>query len=434
MPLPLPPQLDLDALLQSFAPQEIRLGHRRLQAALAAAGHPERRFAAVQVAGTNGKGSISTLVHSILRAAGLPAAAYRSPHLQSWCERLQLDDAWISPTQLRADLLHWRPLAEAHGLTIFEWLTAAAFGRCAAEAERQQLPPAQAAPAAGVPPARWPYLAVLEVGLGGRLDATTVHPDRAVVGFGAIGLDHREFLGSTLEAIAAEKAAVMSPGAVACSAAQHPAVAAVLEREARERGCTLRWLEPLASEDAGGPRLGLAGTVQRANGAVAVGMVQALAEQGWPISADAVATGLARAHWPGRLQRARWRGTPMLLDGAHNPPGAEVLARELALLAPAAPGQPRHWLLGIQRQKQAAEMLDALLQPQDRCALVPVPEAASWTVAELLAVRPALAGRLEAVADLDAGLAFLHPSPALPVVAGSLHLLGAVHPLLDPEP
>ena len=403
--LGLPAPVDLEDLLEPFARRGVDLGLERLQAALAEGGHPERRFVAVQVAGTNGKGSICTLLHAILRAAGLRIASYRSPHLVSWCERIQLDDAWISPAQLRSDLARWQPIGRRHQLTPFELLTAAAFDRFAREG---------------------PDLVILEVGLGGRLDATTAHPQRSLLGFGSIGLDHREHLGSTLAAIAAEKAAVMGTGSLAFSAPQHPEVAAVLTAEARRRGCELRWLEPLAPADSGGPLLGLPGAMQRHNAAVARAMAMALGERGWPVDEGAIARGLAAARWPGRLERRRWQGRELLLDGAHNPPAALALRQELN------PRQGRRWLLGIQRHKQAPELLDALLVPGDRLAVVAVPEHASWSAAELLAERPALAGRIEACPDLEAGLAWLTAAGPLPVLTGSLHLLGAVIPLLDP--
>ncbi|MEB3352328.1 MAG: bifunctional folylpolyglutamate synthase/dihydrofolate synthase [Cyanobacteriota bacterium] len=415
----LPPPVDLDDLLGPFSLREIELGLDRLRAALAAGGHPERRFEAVQVAGTNGKGSISTFLHSILRAAGLRAAAYRSPHLVSWCERIQLDDAWIQPELLRADLIRWRPLAQAHGLTPFELLTAAAFERFAIEA---------------------PDLVVLEVGLGGRLDATTVHPQRPVIGFGAIGLDHREFLGDSVALITAEKAAVLGPGAVAISAPQLPEAAAVLTAEARRRGAELRWVEPLAPPASGGPALGLPGMLQRANGAVAVAMARALAERpgatgerlALALAGGAAERGLAAARWPGRLQRARWRGLPLLLDGAHNPPAAAALRVELEALDP----RPRRWLVGIQAHKQGPELLALLLRPADRVLVCPVAGARSWSAEALAAaLPPPLAAGLAAAASAAEGLERLlagsAPDQALPVVCGSLHLLGEILPLLD---
>ena len=401
-----------------------------MQAALADGGHPERRFAAVQVAGTNGKGSIATQLHCILLAAGWRCGIYRSPHLVSWCERIQLEAAWIDPDTLRADLGRWQAIGQRHGLSPFELLTAAAFDRFAAE---------------GLP------LVVLEVGVGGRLDATTAHPQRPVVGFGPIGMDHCDLLGDNLAAIAREKAAVMAGAQVAVSGPQAPEVAQVLRQEAQRWDCSLRWVEPLATEAQGGPRLGLAGNLQRSNAAVAVAMAEALHALGWTLSPQAIQRGLAAARWPGRLERRQFRGFPLLLDGAHNPPGAQALRDELDRLeAEAEAGigichssgagvgddvRPRRWLLGMQISKEAPQLLDALLRPGDQVALVPVPDLPSWSRAELVAARPQLAPQLREVATPDEGLEWLVASPGpLPVVAGSLHLLGAVIPHLDAPP
>lgn len=433
----LPPPVDLDDLLQPFAGRGIKLGLDRMQAALADGGHPERRFAAVQVAGTNGKGSIATQLHCILLAAGWRCGIYRSPHLVSWCERIQLDAAWIDADTLRADLGRWLAIAQRHGLSPFELFTAAAFDRFATE---------------GLP------LVVLEVGVGGRLDATTAHPHRQVVGFGPIGMDHCDLLGDNLAAIAREKAAVMAGARVAISGPQAPEVAQVLHQEARRWDCSLRWVEPLASAAQGGPRLGLAGNLQRSNAAVAVAMAEALHALGWTLSPQAIQRGLAAARWPGRLERRQFRGFPLLLDGAHNPPGAQALRDELdRLQAEAEAGLgichgnggdsagdsaggsgsgsdlgPRRWLLGMQITKDAPQLLDALLRPGDQVALVPVPDLPSWSRAELVAARPLLAPQLSEVASPCEGLEWLVASPGpLPVVAGSLHLLGAVIPHLD---
>lgn len=423
----LPPPVDLDDLLQPFAGRGIKLGLDRMQAALADGGHPERRFAAVQVAGTNGKGSIATQLHCILLAAGWRCGIYRSPHLLSWCERIQLEAAWIDADTLRADLGRWLAIAQRHGLSPFELFTAAAFDRFAAE----ELP-----------------LVVLEVGVGGRLDATTAHPHRQVVGFGPIGMDHCDLLGNNLAAIAREKAAVMAGARVAISGPQAPAVAQVLRQEAQRWNCSLRWVEPLASEAQGGPRLGLAGNLQRSNAAVAVAMAEALHALGWTLSPQAIQRGLAAARWPGRLERRQFRGFPLLLDGAHNPPGAQALRDELDRLeaeAEAGGGsgsggdggsggdvRPRRWLLGMQITKDAPQLLDALLRPGDQVALVPVPDLPSWSRAELVAARPQFAPQLREVATPCEGLEWLVASPGpLAVVAGSLHLLGAVIPHLD---
>jgi dihydrofolate synthase/folylpolyglutamate synthase len=417
----LPAPVDLDPILASCTGRGIDLGLDRLQAALAAGGHPERRFPAVQVAGTNGKGSIATFLYAILVAAGLRTGIYRSPHLQSWCERIQLGQQWIDGGTLKDDLRRWLPLANQYSLTAFEVFTAAAMDRFA----KEELD-----------------LVVLEVGLGGRLDATTAHPDRRVVGFGPIGLDHQDVLGSTLAEIAAEKAGVLTAAQMAISGPQAPAVAKVLEQHAQRSGAVLHWVEPLPGEEQGGLPLGLPGTFQRSNGAVAMAMAETLIAQGWPISKQAIALGLRQARWPGRLELRRWQGREVLLDGAHNPPGAEALRRELDRFDQGAQGQGqtpaasgsgrRRWLLAMQRTKDAPALIDALLGPQDEAAIVALADLPCWSVDALLAARPELAGRLQAVAHPQEGLRWLSTPGALPVVAGSLHLLGEIWPLLDP--
>jgi dihydrofolate synthase/folylpolyglutamate synthase len=413
--MPWPEPVDLESVLAACGRPGIDLDLRRIGAALAAGGHPERRFPAVQVAGTNGKGSIATLLHAILQAAGWRAGVYRSPHLRSWCERIQLGDSWVDGATLKADLERWQPLAAEHSLTVFELFTAAAMDRFA----RSDLD-----------------LVVLEVGLGGRLDATTAHPDRRVVGFGPIGMDHQDYLGTSLAAIAAEKAGVMARGQVAISAPQPPAAADTLEHQARIRGCQLRWVEPLPAEVDGGPPLGLPGTFQRANAAVAVAMASALRQGGWAIPEEAIRRGLRQAHWPGRLERRAFRGRPLLLDGAHNPPGALALRGELDHLAAVEGAEGtiagRRWLLAIQRGKDGPAVVDALLQPNDTAAIVALKDLPCWSTEDLLKARPNLQGRLRSVAHPLQGLEWLADGgDSLPVVAGSLHLLGEVWCFLD---
>ncbi|MFM8674828.1 MAG: bifunctional folylpolyglutamate synthase/dihydrofolate synthase [Vulcanococcus sp.] len=396
-------------LIAPFSRRGVDLGLERLQGALAELGHPERRFAAVQVAGTNGKGSISTMVERIASAAGLRCGLYTSPHLLSWCERIRLPDGLIAEAELRRLLQGLQPLALRHDLTPFELVTAAAF-LAFAEAEVE--------------------LAVLEVGLGGRLDATTVHPRRDVLAFASIGLDHTEALGPTLAAIATEKAGVLHGGGRAVSGPQTPEAAAVLQRQAETCGCPLRWVAPLPPEAAGGPELGLRGELQRHNGAVAVAAAEALAELGWPIDAAAIRRGLREARWPGRLARHRFSGRPLLLDGAHNPPAAEALRRELDGAADADnPTAPRRWLIAMQRHKDAPQLLQTLLRQGDQARVLALPEHPSWSAEELeaatgLPLQPA-------EDDLPSNLHWLVASAALPVACGSLYLVAELLPLLD---
>ena len=357
------------------------------------------------MAGTNGKGSICTLLEAGLKAAGIRCGLYTSPHLVSWTERIRIDSSPIAAPELRRILETLQPFGLEFDLTPFELITAAAF---VAYAE------------AGV------ELAVLEVGLGGRLDATTCHPQRPLIGFASIGLDHAEVLGSTAAAIAAEKAGVLEPGCRAFSARQSPEVTVVLEAEAERRGAELTWVEPLDPE---AWSLGLAGAVQHSNGAVALALLQALAGEDWPIREAAIRDGFAAARWPGRLQPWQWEGRCLLLDGAHNLPAAERLRAELDA-NPEHHGLaagPRHWVIGILANKQGPEMLKALLAPGDRAWLVPVPEHASWSRAALVDAQPALGQQLEEAPDLETGLqAATAAASGTVVVAGSLYLLGAL--------
>jgi dihydrofolate synthase/folylpolyglutamate synthase len=395
-------------LIAPFSRRGVDLGLERLQAALAELGHPERRFAAIQVAGTNGKGSISTMLHAIAGAAGIRCGLYTSPHLLSWCERIRLPESLISEGSLQRLLRNLQPLALRHNLTPFELITAAAM---------------QAFAEAGV------ELAVLEVGLGGRLDATTVHPDRQVLAFASIGLDHTEHLGPTIAAIAAEKAGVLHPGASAVSGPQTEEAAQVLRQLAARQGCALRWVEPLAPADQGGPVLGLRGDLQRSNAAVASAAAEALADRGWPITPAAIAEGLLQARWPGRLELRRFQGQPLLVDGAHNPPAAEALRRELDQRTHEEP-LARRWLIGIQRHKDAPSLLRTLLREGDAVRVVALPqEHSSWSAGDLEA---ATGFQLEAGApELASNLAWLVDSPALPVACGSLYLVAELLPLLQ---
>jgi dihydrofolate synthase/folylpolyglutamate synthase len=272
-------------------------------------------------------------------------------------------------------------------------------------------------------------LAVLEVGLGGRLDATTVHPDRQVLAFASIGLDHTEHLGPTIAAIAAEKAGVLHPGASAVSGPQAEEAAQVLRQLAARQGCTLRWVKPLAPAEQGGPVLGLRGDLQRSNAAVASGAAEALAERGWPITPAAIAEGLRQARWPGRLEQRHFLGQPLLVDGAHNPPAAEALRRELDQRTHEQ-RLPRRWLIGIQRHKDAPSLLRTLLRESDAVRVVALPqEHSSWTAADLQA---ATGFQLEEGApELASNLAWLVDSPALPVACGSLYLVAELLPLLQ---
>jgi len=361
---------------------------------------PAQSIPAVQVVGTNGKGSIACLIHHGLMAAGLCSGLTTSPHLVSWCERIRVNDRLISITALRQTLEQLRPVTEQCRLTPFEQLICSALIHF--EAQR-------------------PDWLVLEAGLGGRLDATTAHSWRPLIAVASIGMDHREHLGPNLQAIAAEKAAAISEGAHVISANQEPEVSAVLEQRVNEVKGTLQWVDALDESWT----LGLSGALQKRNGAVAAASLQWMSARSEVISSRAIREGFASARWPGRLQWMRWRGLRLRVDGAHNPPAAIELARERCGWSSA--GSQQIWILAIQAQKQAPEMLQLLLGPLDEAWIVPVPGHHSWSLEQLKPALPLQAHQLKSAETALEALDQLvdHGWPAsAPVIAGSLYLIG----------
>ena len=392
---------DFSDLIPRFDLRGMDLQLDRMHQALHALGSPCADIPAIQIAGTNGKGSIASFLSAALQQAGINCGVTTSPHLVSWCERIVVQGTPITPQRLRQLLEAQQQITQDCQLTPFEQLLAAAFAHFQSNAVD---------------------LLVLEVGLGGRLDATTAHRYRPVIALASIGLDHCEHLGTSLNAIASEKAAVINAGATVISASQLDAVQTVLEQTCREANADLRWVEPLdRSWD-----LGLAGDLQRTNAAVARGALQALHPLGWSINDQTMRQGFAQAQWNGRLQTVVWQGHPLLVDGAHNPPAAQQLALERHRWSGQAQGQT--WILGIQAHKQALEMIEHLLLPVDRAWIVPVPGHRSWSRSSLVEAVPRWREQLKQANSAVMALEAIQgtgswPQP-MPVLAGSLYLIG----------
>ncbi len=391
---------DLSDLIPRFDLRGMDLQLDRMHAALRDLDHPCQAVPAIQVLGTNGKGSIVSFLESALCAAGLRCGVTTSPHLVSWCERIRIQGEPIAVATLRSQLQALQPLNERHRLTPFELLVTAAF----LEFQRHACD-----------------LLVLEVGLGGRLDATTAHPCRPVVAVASIGRDHCEHLGNSLTAIATEKAAAIPPQATVISCGQDPAVQEILEATCRRQQANLQWVKPLDSTW----HLGLPGEIQRSNAAVALGALQALSGLGWMLPETVIHEGFATASWPGRLQTVHWGEHRLRLDGAHNPPAAVQLAEERKRWTDASNGMV--WILAIQAHKDAVAMLKALVQPNDQAWIIPVPSHKSWSRSALLQELPELGQQLQEADGLESVLKQLSsdgwPTP-MPVVAGSLYLIG----------
>ncbi len=401
---------ELDDLLPTFDQGEMDLGLKRIKTALQEMGNPCENIPAIQIAGTNGKGSITSFIQSVLKAAGIRAGVTTSPHLTSWCERIKADGQTISSKELRQRLISLKPLTQSLHLSPFERLTAVALDHFAAQ--RMEL-------------------LVLEVGLGGRLDATTAHSYRPIIAMAAIGLDHCKYLGESLEAITKEKAAVITHGSIVISAPQQPEVTHILEDLADKQNSKLVWVSPLSKDW----KLGIAGEVQRENAAVAKSALEALSSLGWKIPEQTIREGFEFAKWPARLQKASWRTLPVIVDGAHNPLAAKRLAIERQRWSKEENGI--QWILGIQFQKDGSQILRHLLQPLDSAWIVPVPHHLSWTKSQLSQKSPELESQLFEAEDVEEVLIHLHqeeswPNPP-PVITGSLYLIGSLFKNKDLE-
>lgn len=404
------PAVDFLFSLERFG---MKFGVANIARLCAALGNPQTSFPSIIVAGTNGKGSVTAMVDTALRAAGHLCARYTSPHLQRLEERFVIDGKEVAPEALDAAAARIRQAAEALVAsreltslpTFFECTTAVAF-----ELFRE---------------ARVD-MAVLEVGLGGRLDATNiVSPIAAAIV--SIDFDHEEQLGHTLASIAAEKAGVVKPGIPVICGPVPPEALAVIATVCAEQGATLIRTDTdaaLAERVASMP-IALAGAHQKANAAVALRLLDVIdrdAARGLRIDAEAMRAGVTTAAWPGRLEAFRLGGCRILLDAAHNPAGARALASYLREAAP----EGVTLVFGAMRDKAVREMLTTLAPAATSivCATAPSPRA--MTADELVGLARGLGLRAEAVADPVDALTRACGHGRLVVVAGSIFLIGPV--------
>ena len=329
-------------------------------------GHPERAYATVHVAGTNGKGSTAAMLASILQASGLRCGLYTSPHLLRINERIRLDGVDISDEEFADTFTRVHVVIEAlltsgtlsaHP-TYFECVTAMAFdffARAGAE------------------------IAVIEVGMGGRLDSTNVIvPEVAVIT--QVDFDHENFLGHSIEEIAAEKAGIIKPGAWVVSAAENPIAKQVIQRRAAEQHARLVEIDdacPVSNLstrdefysfglalsdqlDGSKPELQiampLAGRFQVRNAVTSIAAARLLAERGFAITPEAIVRGIESVRWPGRLERLQAR-PDVYLDGTHNPAGAREL---LAFWHEHLAGRRIHLIYGAMRDKAIDEVAGLL--------------------------------------------------------------------------
>ena len=381
----------------------IKFGLDTTRQLLARLGAPHRLIPAIHVGGTNGKGSVSTLVAEALREAGWRVGLYTSPHLVSFRERIRVDGAPITPEAVAAWTTLLRPEIESLQATFFEASTAIAFADFAA---------------------RGAEIAVVEVGLGGRLDSTNVVTP-LVSAVTKVAMDHTKYLGDTLELIAAEKAGIAKPRVPFVIGERSPELVEVMRRvaEGLEEGAAAVRVVPAAEEWTGA--LGLSGPHQRRNAAVARAVLAALPDRYRP-TAEVTARGFARAGIAGRFdRRGKW-----LFDVAHNPDGMRALVA--ALRASELP-RPVHALVSILGDKEWAPMLVELDRGIDRGVLTVAPTAAGrgWTTEWLTAwlndpSRPPAHATWHLEPDFGRALAQAQEGAGTILVTGSFHTVGDV--------
>ena len=336
--------------------RNISLGLQRIEKALEKLNNPCKKTPAIQIIGTNGKGSITAFLESILSLNNIKIGVTTSPHLFDICERIRINKKNILRKEFKAITDEIYDELKTLELSPFEFVVC-----CALKYFDQY----------GVD------LLLLEAGLGGRLDATSGHKSRPIIAIGKIGIDHSDYLGDTLKKITQEKIAVIEKDSFVISCQQELEVKALINKRIHDVGANMIWVNPLSKEW----ELGLEGDFQRENAAVALGVVQVLNKLGWDIKTSTIKKGFITTKWPGRLELVKWKSKKILIDAAHNPLAAEVLAKEREGWLNQEKGV--YWILGVQKNKDFDNIIKKLFKSHDKLLLVPVPNHRSWTSNEI---------------------------------------------------
>jgi dihydrofolate synthase/folylpolyglutamate synthase len=399
----------------------VRFGIDRMAWLTAEIGHPEKAVPCVHVAGTNGKGSVSAMLDAILHAAGWRTGLYTSPHLVKLGERVQVERCPLTEDEITAYVRELRPAAERVAAasaddhpSFFEFMTAMALLQFA----RKRCD-----------------VSIVEVGMGGRLDATNiVTPEVSVVT--SIGLDHCEFLGNELTQIAAEKAGIIKAGRPVVVGRMPPEAEQVIRAVAARAGSRVVAVSDEFGDDLERyPHTNLEGDYQRWNAATATLAARVLGEK-WRVTESAIATGLAHVDWPGRWQRVRVGGRVTILDASHNPEGACVLETNLTHLQ-AETGRAPVVITGVLGVARARPLIETICRHAKEIHFVVPNQARACSHAELEALVPAsFGGRI-----VRASVEQLFPASGgcaagggddVVVVTGSIYLLGEVMARLGP--
>ncbi len=416
----------IDSLLQPYQHFGIHLGLERINQLLANLNNPHQQFPIIHVAGSNGKGSVCAYLSSILTEAGYKVGRYTSPHLIDWTERICINELPISIDTFTNIILQVQAAITENSddsPTQFEVITAAAWLYFAQEKVD---------------------LAVIEVGLGGRLDATNVCDATIASIITSISREHWQVLGPTIAHIAGEKAGILKPNCPAIIGLVPPEAKQVVADRIEQLNCPAIWVQPaikIGSREWGvgsgesseflewaeyqGIKypLPLLGEIQLTNSAIAISTIQLLQTQGWHISEDAIISGMAKTKWPGRLQWITWQNHRILIDGAHNPDAAKALRHYVDTF-----NTPITWVMGMLSTKDHSDIFQALLRSNDRLYLVPVPEPNSANPEQLKAIAKTICPEITQCSTYPNIENALHTATNnhnnLIVICGSLYLIG----------
>lgn len=399
----------------------VALGLDRMWRWVDALGNPQSKVPCIHIAGTNGKGSVAAMLEAIFRAAGYRTGLYTSPHLVRLAERIQVDRRLITESEIAEHVREMRPVVERRIAesgpeecpSYFEFMTAMAFRHFA----KQQC-----------------GIMIVEAGMGGRLDATNVVvPEVSVIT--SIGLEHCEFLGDTLAAIAGEKAGIIKSGVPVVMGHVPPEAAAVIRRTAVNRNARLHSVAT-EWEGASHPRTNLPGDYQRWNAGAATLAARVLAPR-WGLTEAGIEAALQHVNWPGRWQRFTVEGRRVILDSSHNAEGAAVLDANLARLV-AETGRAAIVIAGVLGEARARPLVEVLCRHARELHFVVPAQSRACSFEQLSALVPAsFRGRVR-----PGKVEELFPSPQvctvggtgdMVVVAGSLYLAGEVLARLEPQ-
>jgi dihydrofolate synthase / folylpolyglutamate synthase len=360
------PSLNIDSVIQPLQRFGVHLGLDRIVNLLANLGNPHHQVPIIHVAGTNGKGSVCAYLSSVLTEAGYRTGRYTSPHLVDWTERICLNEQPISSEELSQLFQQVQAVIQPNeeSPTQFEVITAAAWLYFA----QQKVD-----------------VAVVEVGLGGRLDATNVCLQPLVTIVTSISREHWQQLGPTVADIAREKAGILKAGCPVVVGSLPADAQDVVRSRALELECPIFTPQPAREIATGWAEyqtiqnsksikypLPLVGQIQLTNSALAIAALEILQQSSWQISEEAIINGMAKTQWPGRMQWTTWNNHKLLLDGAHNTAAAEVL-RDYVDSLETVKHKPITWVMGMFADKDHADIFAALLRPGDRLFLVPIP-------------------------------------------------------------